>query len=207
MAEDQAAPWDANTDGLITNLDKQITKEYGLSLRELLLTPEKFAGQKDALQNAEKIRDYVSKYFSGVKDGMKDEQAEFTKELENADAQSAKIEEVISTKAALARIPFIKPYYVDFDPARKEEITVDKYDNSVDALIAKLVNVSDYVSDMSGIYGKYVIGSWLFSGRKAYVISVYLEESIISSIDRMEEDLDSMIETAYQSLKLVSRKQ
>ncbi len=90
-AEAEELPWDDQTDMFISNIDKSITKTYGLSIRELLLDPDKFTSTKDILDTLTKIRGNVDDYFTGLRDSMADEKASFTKALEDADMQYNKI--------------------------------------------------------------------------------------------------------------------
>lgn len=204
MAEEvQNPPWDDQIDVFISNIDKEVSKLYDLSLREFLLDPEKFANVKDILTKVDKIRASVDDYFNGIKDSLPDEQASFAKALETADAQYNRMDEAISTKAALSRVPYIKPYDVDYNPDVPEEITIEQYNNAADALITKLVNISNYVGDISYAYDKYTIGSWIFSGQKVHIVSIYLPPSIISEITQFNTRLDGLIDYAYQQVKLI----
>lgn len=195
-------PWDGQTDTFITNIDKTISKQYGISLRDFLQDPDKFSDTKDILAKVENIRAAVDEYFAGLRSSLTDESAAFTKALEEADAQYAKMDEAIATKASLSRVPYIKPFDVDFSPDAKEEITIDKFNNAADALVTKLIGVSSYVGDLSYSYDKYTIGSWIFSGQKVYVVSCYLPDSIIMEIDGLNGKVDELINSAYQQLRL-----
>jgi hypothetical protein len=201
-AETEELPWDDQTDIFISNIDKSITKTYGLSIRELLLDPDKFTGTKDILDTLTKIRGNVDDYFTGLRDSMVDEKASFTKALENADMQYNKINEAISTKTSFSRIPYIEPYDIKLNSENQEEIVIDQYNNAVDALVTKLVNVSNYVGNISSSYDKYTMGSWIFSGQKVYMLSVYLPPSIISEMDSLNSQIDDLIDTAYQQIRL-----
>ncbi len=205
-AEEEAAPWDRGTDTFISNIDGDISKTYGISLRDFLLNPEKFASQKDIDQKAKKIIDAVNAYFTNAKNGLKEEQDELAKTLENADAQTTKIDGVIQTKAALSRVPYIKPVMVDINPSNREEIVIDQYNNSVDALIAKLINASNYIADITTTYNNHNIGSWVFSGNRTYIVSINLPESAVTAIDDLQSDVDDIMDTAYQRLLLAMEK-
>ncbi len=205
-AAQEVAPWDRGTDTFISNIDGDISKTYGISLRDFLLNPEKFASQKDIDQKVKKIIDAVNAYFTNAKNGLKEEQDELAKTLENADAQTTKIDGVIQTKAALSRVPYIKPVMVDINPSNREEIVIDQYNNSVDALIAKLINASNYIADITTTYNNHNIGSWVFSGSRTYVVSINLPESAITAIDDLQSDVDDIMDTAYQRLLLAMGK-
>ena len=201
MAADNI-PWDNETDQFITNIDGQVVQSYGISLRELLLNPERFANTKDISKKINDIKAAVDGYFGKLRDGMKEEQERFEQALEFADAQYAKIDGIISTKASLSRVPYIKPSFIDSDPTIKEEIFVDQYSNSLDALIGKMINISNYVADISTTYKKYTIGSWLFSGQKPYIITINTPPSAIMVIDRINSEIGDELDSVYERLRL-----
>ncbi len=199
-------PWDRGTDTFISNIDGDMVKQFGISLREFLLNPEKFASQKDVDQKAKKMVDAVDAYFENAKSGLKEEQEELAKGLENADAQTTKIDGVIQTKAALSRVPYVKPIMVDINPSNREDIFIDQYNNAIDALLAKLINTSNYVADITTTYNNHNIGSWVFSGNRTYVLTINLPESAITAIDDLQSDVDDIMNTAYQRLLLAMGK-
>ncbi len=198
-------PWDEETDQFITNIDRQVVQSYGISLRELLLNPDRFASMKDIGKKVDDIKAAVDNYFDKMRESMKEEQERFDQALEFADSQYAKIDGVISTKASLSRVPYVKPAYIDSDPTIKEEIFVEQYNNGLDALIGKMVNISNYIADVSTAYGKYNIGSWLFSGQRSYVITVSTPTSVIMVIDKVNEEIGEQLDSVYDRLALTRK--
>ncbi len=198
----QDIPWDDQTDVFITNLDKALAAKYQVSLRDLLLDPDKFTNNKDMLAKMEKMKDDIDKYFDGLKDDMADEKAAFTQSLENAGKLYDIVDNAIATKASFSRIPYIIPTDITYDTHGQEEITVEKYDNATDALLTKLINVSNYIGNVSATYDKYNIGSWVFSGQKVYVLSIYLQESIIMDFDTANADINDLFDSAYQQIRI-----
>ncbi len=201
-ATDNELPWDDQTDTFITNIDKSISKQYSMSLRDLLLNPDKYVETKDVLTTIDKIKANVDDYFNGMRDSLADEQGAFSKALEDADTLYTRMEEAIATKASLSRVPYIRPYDIDFNPDNREEITINQFNNATDGLVTKLINVSNYVGNISTTYGKYTIGSWIFSGQRDYIVSIYLPDSIITQIDGLNTQIDGLIDAAYQQIKL-----
>ena len=114
----------------------------------------------------------------------------------------AVLDEADTTKTSFSRIPYIEPYDIKLNSENQEEIVIDQYNNAVDALVTKLVNVSNYVGNISSSYDKYTMGSWIFSGQKVYMLSVYLPPSIISEMDSLNSQIDDLIDTAYQQIRL-----
>src|SRR5579864_5469481 len=100
------ATWDEQTDAFIDEIDDNVTAKYGISLRTLLTDPAQYAEKKDILDTVKKVKADVDEYFGGLMSQLSVEQQDLTKDMENADAVYAKIDQAISTKAAVARIPY-----------------------------------------------------------------------------------------------------
>ncbi|MDE1851321.1 MAG: hypothetical protein KGH69_01360 [Candidatus Micrarchaeota archaeon] len=150
---------------------------------------------KATQQQVKMVRDAVDAYFSDAKKSLVGEQARFETELQKADAEYRKMDEVIRNKAVTARVPYIKPTFVDADSQGQEEITIEGYSGAIDLLITKLVSVSNYVADTSGIYDKYTLGSWVFSGQKAYVLTITPPSSPIVAIERSQREIDAALDS------------
>jgi hypothetical protein len=195
-------PWSPETDQFIDSIDKKMTQGYNVSLRDLILNPDKFASMKDIAGKIDGMRKDIGAYFTKIRDSMKDEEEAFEKLLEQADAQYTKIDGILSTKTALSRVPYIRPELIDADPNVKEEIFISQYNNSIDSLIAKLINVSNYVANLSGTYKKYNLGSWLFSGQKAYVLTINVPQNPFMTIDRIDEEINTLLDGAAARIQI-----
>lgn len=205
MAEDSDYPWSDEADQFIGNIDEQISHTYGIELRQLLLSPDGFANTTDIMLKIDNIKAAVDDYFTGIRDSFKEEQMEFEKSLTSADAQYNKIEGVVSTKASLSRVPYIKTGTINVDATLREEIGIDGYDNDVDALIGKLVNISNYIADISTRYKKYYLGSWLFSGQRAYVLSINQPDSPMIMVERVNTEIDDMLDSVKARMQLMKK--
>lgn len=190
------APWDDQTDAFIQEIDGTVTAKYSVSLRTLLTNPEEYADTKDILDTIKKIRSDVDAYFGNLMDDLKVEKDELEKEMQDADALYTKLDQAISSKAAVARVPYLKPVEVDTGNVDIEKIYVDQYNNNVDSLISKFVNISNYIANLSTTYKKYNLGSWLFSGEKGYNLSVKQPESMVITVESSQEYIDDAVDNA-----------
>lgn len=187
-------PWDEQTDGFISDLEATVSKSRNISLRSLLMNPNKYLGKKDLGTAVEGIKKDSESYFSALLDDLKDEQAKLEVELESATAQYKEVDSVITNKSAAARVPYVKPLFVSRSPDREETIVIDKYDDGLEAFIGKLVNASNYVADMSATYKDYRLGSWVFSGARNYVLTINPPESPVLVIENSRNVLNGMLD-------------
>lgn len=195
MADDAVQlPWDEQTDIFVNEMDVDVAKKYKLSLRELLLHPEKFAKVDNMAATLGKIKTEVSAYFEDMLGDMKGEDDELTKAMEAIDAVHTQINQTISSRAGIARVPFLRPVDLDTGDVNPETIYIDRYDGQVDILITKLINSSNYVCDLSTSYRKYSIGSWLFSGSRSCVLSVQPPESMVVTVEDSRDMIIGMLD-------------
>ena len=193
MAQD--VPWDAETEGIISDINQTISKKYNISLRGLLINPNRYAGKKDIAGTVKKIKADVGAYFKQLADEFKDEQAKLNTELEAADEQYKQIDSVISGKAAAARVPYVKPLYINRNLGNEETIVFESYTNSLDSLIGKLVNSSNYVADTSASYKDKRLGSWLFSGARNYTIAINPPVNPLLLVENSSKLINDMLDS------------
>ena len=90
-------------------------------------------------------------------------------------------------------IPYVKPLFIDSDPNRREEITIESYDKGFEPLVSKFIENSYYVADLSAKYKEYNLGSWIFSGKKTYVLTLNQPTSVIFSIEDSRDTLVNLL--------------
>jgi hypothetical protein len=186
-------PWDEQTDGFISDIDEIVSKAYNIQLRSLLMNPTKYLNSKDFRTTLDGIKSEVDSYFQALLDDLKDEQAKLDSEMESATAQYKQIDSVIANKAAAARVPYVRPLLVSRTPESEESIIIEKYDESMEAFIGKLVNISNYVADMSADYKQYKLGSWIFSGAKNHVLTLNPPASPILTVENSRGIINDML--------------
>lgn len=200
MADEITPPWDYQTDQFINEIDSLADSKTQLSLRDILLNPEKTLAKEGILQKLQDAKKAVNDYFKDMLEGLSSEQKQLDQELAGSDLLYTKIENTINSKAASARIPYLDPYFVYINIDTREEIIIEKYGDDTELLIGKLLTVSNYAANLSGSYKEHRLGSWLFSGAKTYALSIRQPTSIILDIDRssgtINDILDSLIDTA-----------
>jgi len=140
-----------------------------------------------------------------VLSGLQDEQRELDQFLANSDLSYSKIDGLIATKAAAASVPYIQPYYVSPGQNDREEILIDRYDESMDLLLGKLTNVSNYVANLSGEYKEHKFGSWVFSGPKTYVLTIRPPQSTIIEIERSSSLINDMLASVSESARALQK--
>ena len=187
------SPWDEQTDGFISDLDAVIAKEHDISFRSLLLSPDRFLNRKDIDATLADARSAVDSYFSELLEKLKDEETKLESEMEGATAQYKQIDSVITEKSAAARVPYVKPLFVDRPQKEEETIVIDRYDESLEAFVGKLINTSNYVADMSANYKQYKLGSWLFSGARNYVLTLNPPASPVLAIENSRGLINGML--------------
>ena len=188
-------PWDAQTDAFVSDLNSIISKKYSVSFRSMLLNPDAYVKKKDIADTVKKVKAEVDTYFSQLLGNLKDEQASFATELEKKTDQYKKMDAVVSNKSSVLRIPYVKPLFVRRNPDNEEMMLVEQYDSGMDALIGKLVGVSNYVADISATYKEHRLGSWLFSGTKNYVLTINPPTSPVLAIENSSTLINAILDS------------
>ncbi len=197
MADER--PWDDATDQFVSELEGMTMQQYSVNLRTLLMQPKKYANTKDISQKITGIRKTVSDYFSNILSSLKDEQDKLDHELESANMQYEKINELIGTKSA-SRVPYIKPSAVNLGDGAQEEIVINGYDSSTDLLLSRLLSVSNYVADISDKYKDYTLGSWVFSGQKTYLLTINQPTSAVIAVENGRDVISDLLDDAADAL-------
>lgn len=200
-------PWDDQTDQFISAIDEinQAEKHTNLSLREVLLSPDKYLGETDILKDLETLQSIADGYFTETLSKLQDEQKELDQLLAMADMNYSKIDSVIATKASAGRVPYMQPYAVYTNPDQREEIMIDKYEDSLELLIGRLANGANYVANLSGSYKEHKLGSWLFSGSKAYVLTLNPPTSVVMDIERSKTAIKDMLASIAEGAKALQK--
>jgi hypothetical protein len=208
LAEDEAAlPWDDQTDQYIEAIDEanSAEKRSSVSLREMLMNPNDYIGKEGIEKDIEELQAISGDYFTQMLSGLQDEQKRLDQLLVDSDTFYSKVDGLIETKASSAGVPYIEPYYVSSNPDNREEIILEKYKADLDLLIGKLATVSNYIANLSSSYKEHRFGSWIFSGRKSYVVSMKAPESVIMDMWRSSELINSMLNSVSEGAKAVRK--
>lgn len=196
----QAPPWDPQTDVFINEIDEIVSEKYGISFRDLLLNPGKYTTKKDMKATFQNIKTEVDNYFKALLSTYADEVEKVNNELESLTSQYKELDALIASKASLAKVPYIKPSSVT-RKEQEEEISIKQYDPSLEPLVSKLVSISHYVADMSIKYKNNIIGSWLFSGSKNYVLTLEIPASDALVIQTSKDTIDMLLGTVEPLLQ------
>lgn len=203
MATEENVPqWDDQTDVFISAMEDEIQKDVQVSLRDMLENPESFSSKKGALDKATQVKSLVEEYFQGLLEDMNDEQKSLDQYLESIDSQYKRIDEVVASKTASYKIPYMKPFALNMNQDQTEEIVIDQYNDRIDTLVGKLVSISNYVADVSGNYKGHMIGSWIFSGQKPYMLSLNPPDSFIITIEQAQKAISDMVDDVINMSKV-----
>lgn len=197
MAEQ--VPWSDSTDKIISDLEGQISGKYSISIRDLLLKPEEYAGEEGMKSKAEGIKADVGDYISRLLAALSAEQETFKKDLEHATAQYQKVSDSITGQSKTSNIPYITPLAINRNTEFDETIVIAEHNAGVDSLIEKLLRVSNYVADISATYKTYKIGAWIFSGGKVYSLAVNPPLSPVLDIEASSAEINERLDMILQS--------
>ncbi len=199
MPED--APWDDQVEAYVSEIDDVVSKQYDIDFRELLTNPQKFIGNQKAIDAMPGIKSEVKSYFDNLLKSMDEESKKLASEMEAATVQYDKINEIIQIKVAAMKIPYIKPLYVNRNVSNEETILIESYDESLDPFIGKMVNISNYVADVSASYKDYILGSWIFSGPKNYLLAINQPTSPVLTIETGANTLNALVDAVDNAIQ------
>jgi hypothetical protein len=193
--------WSDYSDGIIKSIDRQISAKYKITLRSLLTDPSKYASVPNILMTIDNLKEEVNNFMTDRFKGLDADKKSFEDATMRADSITSQIAQSISVQAKQSGVPMIKPIMVDRDTTRDEHIYIDSVDNSITALIAKLVSSSMLIMDSTTVYENYKTGEWLFSGSKNYLLTVYLPVNNYSVLQASREEITSLLDTASDFIK------
>lgn len=191
--QDQDLPWDDQTEQFVEELDELTKLNDDISIKDLLLNPEKYTGKKDLPMKVSSVQKTIDTYFSEMLEGMPEEQRRLEQELSNTDLFYNKIDGIIQAKTASSNVPYVEPYTVYINRDQREEIVVSQYTQDIDQLIGKFIASAEYVANLSGKYLQHRFGSWLFSCSKAYVLTINPPSSIVMDINNSKSLILDML--------------
>ena len=191
--------WSDYTDAIITNMEGMVKSKYGIQLRDLLTDPSQVK-QKDSADSIPKIKEDVDAYMDELADAMAPERKRVEDGMEKASAITAQLVQNISMQSKQYKVPVIKPVVLDRKDEDDIKIYIDNVDQGSLAVIEKLASWSTIIFDQSYKYKDYNIGSWLFSGDKVYSVTVYTPTSEYISLEYTREELDTLLDSAYDYL-------
>lgn len=198
MADDE----DISNDSLdyVKAIDQKIGSKYDVSLYDVLNDPNSLKGNKNPKQVVIGMREDISTFFDSLTSRLKTEQDELDTQLGTADALYKRLNDVIRNKASFAGIPYLRPVDIIRDTGDEENIVVDKYDGSVDTLVTRLVGVVHYIADLSTKYKEFVLGTWLFSGNKNYLLTINPPSSILFNIEMSKREINQKLDSIEEDL-------
>ena len=193
--------WSDYSDGVIKNVDKQISTKYKFTLRSLLTDPSKYVSQPNIQMTIENLKEEVDNYINGKAKDMAAEKKAFEDATMRSDALTGQLSQSIAMQARQNNVPVIKPVTVDRDTDEDVRIYVDSAENGILSLVQKLASSSMLIADFTAAYGNYKVGEWLFSGNRNYVISVYLPSNSYLLLQSSRDEIIALLNTASGFIK------
>ncbi len=190
MADD----WSTQTDILISVMEPTIQSKFGISLRDLLNDPGKYAGTEGLDTKVSNIKEEIGNYVSSTIDSMPDDKRSFEDDAIKCDSMTKQLNQNISLQTKQNNVPLIKPDSMDRNVNDDQVVYINAVDNSVLSLVQKLAATSIFVADFSKSYRNYNIGEWFFSGQKNYVIRVNLQPSALITLDSARDELSGLLD-------------
>jgi hypothetical protein len=193
--------WSDNADFIIGSMDKETKTKYGLQLSDLLTTPTDFVTTENILLKISNMKEDVEKKTESVLAGMQDEVKKAHDDFARADSATSQLAQMISVEAKKDKVPLIATDYLARQDNSDEVIYVTTVESWVGPLVEKFVSISDYVADLTVAHDKYKLGSWLFSGKKPYLISVRVQQSPVLTIEESCTEVLSLLDGVATMLK------
>lgn len=192
--------WSDNSDFIIKGLDKQIKTKYGFLLSDLLTSPSEYAQTENILLKISNIKTEINSNIDTILSSMPDEVRKSDDSFARANSATEQLEQKISLEAKKNNVPLITASYIERPRNSDETIYVDAADGWPAPLIEKFASISDYIADLTTTQGKYRVGSWVFSGRKQYVITIRLEPSPVLTLEDIRAEILGLIDDSAQTL-------
>ncbi|MGC8479166.1 MAG: hypothetical protein ACP5M9_00645 [Candidatus Micrarchaeia archaeon] len=194
--------WDELTDSFITGIDDKLLVDSDVKLRDVLTHPSKYAQKSNASSILEKMQSSIDTYFGIVMEAFKSEKDKFDKELEAMSILYSKVSSTIQEKAELSQTPIITPHSINVNEKSSESIIIDSFDTQVEHLIGKLTSSSVYIGDISAKYNEHTLGSWIFSSKRPYILTIKPPENIIMEIENAKLTIMSYISSFSGEIEL-----
>ncbi|MGC8729879.1 MAG: hypothetical protein ACP5RP_00630 [Candidatus Micrarchaeia archaeon] len=184
--------WSDTTDMIINDFDK--TQNDNIALADLFSNPKDFINNKDIATIISKKKEAINNYIDSIINTMQNQKEELYNSAAKCDQLSKQILSKIKDKAAQKWIPVIVPTYVAQNSNGSETIYIDQIDENMDMLIDKFIGGSTYIADMSANFEDYVIGMWLFSGSKNYILSVHFDTNEFYNILNSKNEINDLFD-------------
>ncbi|MEM3227613.1 MAG: hypothetical protein QXK65_01535 [Candidatus Micrarchaeaceae archaeon] len=193
--------WSDNADALIKQFDGAIKSKYKFTLSDFLTNPANFSAQESIIVTAGNIKEYVDNSIAEMLDGMEDERKRLNDDAAKCNAITSQLAQAISLEAKQNKIPLIKSDTVARDEGKDEVIYVKNASGDLMHLAERLVDSSLLIVDMTSEYNNNLIGEWLFSGNKNYVLRVNLDPNPVLNIETGAAEIDALLDAAADYIK------
>ncbi len=191
-----AENWSDYTDIMLTEVSSRLGQKYKVDLKKMLANPANYKGQANIWITFSNMKEDTNKILNDMTQEVKDQQQELIAAVTKADAITSQLSQNISMQAKQHNTPLIKPVQINRDGTGDETIFVDSVDPSILTFIDKMATNASYIADYSFMYKDRKIGSWLFSGEKSYMLTVYIPMNDAYLLDQSKEEINGLFDSA-----------
>ena len=127
---------DKSVESYLDEIDNSYSSKFGISISQFLRHPEQYTDNKEELlPKINSLVSYINDYFDKIMTSLSDEKNRFDSIVESIDTQTKTIMSKIGEYAEKNNIPIIFPNSINVSNNIREDIIIDKYDESIDTLI------------------------------------------------------------------------
>jgi hypothetical protein len=192
---------DKFTEQMLTKLDGDVKKKFGVSLSAIMDEPSTYMNQKGFAVKLSKITDYVDSETGRMLEQAKSSTRAFHESAAKADDLTRKVGSYISAHARQNNVPVVKPERVELSMFNKNRFYIADLDSSTTKFIERLVESSPFVVDMTKSYDNQKVGSWLFGGRNGCIVGVHAPKNSLLLMKSARADILGMLKEAADSVK------
>ena len=192
---------DRFTEQMLSRLDKDVKKRFGLSLSEVVADPSAYMNQKGFAVKLSKMTDYVDKETEKMIEQAKGSSRAFHESAAKADELTRKVGSYISSHARQNDVPVLKPARVELPAADKNRFYISEMDDSAVRFIERLVDSSAFVVDMTKSYDNLKLGSWLFGGERECIVGIHAPKNSMLLLRSGRAEILGMLKEAADSVK------
>ncbi len=192
---------DRFTEGMLSRLDKEVKKKFGLSLVAIMEDPSSYMNEEGIAIKLSRISDYVEKETGLMLDRAKGSTRSFHESASKADELSRRMESYISAHARQNNVPVVKPAGVELPMLDKNRFYISEMNDSTSRFLEKLVESSSFVVDMTRSYDNLKLGSWLFGGERECIVAVNLPRNSLLLLRAARAEILQRLKEASDSVK------
>jgi hypothetical protein len=181
-----------DADRYITDIDSKIAGKHNVTLRELLANPQAYKDSADA----KALKSEVDAYFSELIKAHEKDVAELDEGLKRATEMYNRVDKKVAEFSEIMGLVYITPVMVSREEEKDERIIIEPSSSYIDRLVESIAKDSVYVANLSVGYKDFILGEWLFSGKKNIVIEISKPSNAALPIQLGMAEITEMLDRA-----------